>query len=75
MLNLNAWLIFELCANASADGLQDTYLSAVAKSLPKKMAQEQLGRGVEQLISHRLIEFVPVETSDSIVTSNKGDIP
>jgi hypothetical protein len=61
MLNLNAWLIFELCAKTVPDRLKEEYLSAVGTSLRADLAQDQLRRGLEQLIARGLIEFVPAE--------------
>lgn len=48
-LNLNAWLIFELCDGKTEEQLHQAYLAAVSRKLSPDEAQRQLQAGLAQL--------------------------
>jgi hypothetical protein len=70
MLNLHAWLIFEMCSGVAADVLEREYLGVVGPSLPLHLARQQLNLGLAQLASKRLVEFVPA--ADDSLTPMEG---
>jgi hypothetical protein len=48
-LNLNAWLIFELCDGKTEEQLRQAYLAAVSRKLSPDEAWSQLQAGLTQL--------------------------
>jgi hypothetical protein len=71
MLNLHAWLIFELCSGVAADVLEREYLAIVAPSLPLHLARQQLNLGLAQLANEKLVEFMPA--ADDSLTPMEGN--
>lgn len=63
LLNLNAWLIFELCDGDSLAGIERRYLEAVEDRLAQGEAREQLEAGLSHLERAGIITTVPLENS------------
>jgi hypothetical protein len=57
MLNLSAWLIFELCPGKSPDELAAAYRTAVTPALAVDEMERQLAAGLDLLTRHRLIDI------------------
>lgn len=57
MLNLNAWLILELCDGRTTDQLTKEYCNQVASQLSEVAARENLENGLQKLREQGLIEF------------------
>jgi hypothetical protein len=49
LLNLNAWLIFELCDGDNFQSIERRYLEAVEDRLPPAEARRQLDAGLSHL--------------------------
>lgn len=63
LLNLNAWLIFELCDGDSLAGIEMRYLEAVEDRLAQGEAREQLESGLSYLERAGIITSVTSEKS------------
>jgi hypothetical protein len=63
LLNLNAWLIFELCDGDSLAGIEQRYLAAVEDRLTQGEAREQLDAGLSYLERAGIVTTVPSENS------------
>lgn len=57
MLNLNAWLIFELCDGSRPDQIEQKYRSNVAAQMSEWEADRQLKIGLKSLCEQGLIEL------------------
>jgi hypothetical protein len=57
MLNLNAWLILELCDGRTTDQLTEGYRNQVAEQMSDVDARENLKDGLQKLREQGLIEF------------------
>jgi hypothetical protein len=57
MLNLNAWLIFELCDGSGPDQIEQKYRSNVAAQMSEWEADRQLTIGLKSLREQGLIEL------------------
>lgn len=57
MLNLNAWLIFQLCDGSSPDHVTQKYRKCVANQMSEPEADRQLMIGIENLHDQGLIEL------------------
>ena len=57
MLNLNAWLIFELCDGSSSDRVAQRYRDSVAAQMSDREAGRQLAIGIKNLHDQGLIEL------------------
>ena len=58
MLNLNMWLLLELCENRSRDEIELEYLDAVAPSTPRDEAVQQVDDGLAKLKNDNLIVMI-----------------
>lgn len=58
-LGLNTWLLFELCDGRSMRELERGYAELAGDKLGEGGAHRQVQRGVESLLSSRLIETAP----------------
>ncbi|MET0969290.1 MAG: PqqD family peptide modification chaperone [Tardiphaga sp.] len=56
MLNLNAWLIFELCDGCTADQLMQRYIAHVASPASEADLRTDLETGVRSLQQQGLID-------------------
>jgi hypothetical protein len=56
MLNLNAWLIFELCDGSTVDQLEHRYCQHVASQMSARDARDHLMTGLESLEALGLIQ-------------------
>lgn len=59
MLNLNAWLIFELCDGSSMNQLEQRYCQQVASQMSAADARRHLAAGLNDLQEQGLIELKP----------------
>jgi hypothetical protein len=57
MLNLNAWLIFELCDGSSPDHIAQKYRKSVAAQMSEREADRHLTIGIKNLHEQGLIEL------------------
>ena len=57
MLNLNAWLIFELCDGSSPHHVAQRYRKSVAPQMPEREADRHLTIGIKNLHEQGLIEL------------------
>lgn len=57
MLNLNAWLIFELCDGSSLQQLEQRYRQEIAARMPPAEAQRMLMMGLEKLCEQGLVQL------------------
>jgi hypothetical protein len=57
MLNLNAWLIFQLCNGNSPDHVAQRYRKSVADQMSEREADRQLMIGIKNLQDQGLIEL------------------
>jgi len=57
MLNLNAWLIFELCDGSSLDDVTQRYRKSVAAQMSEREADRHLETGIRNLHDEGLIEL------------------
>ncbi len=57
-LNVNAWLILELCDNASPAALEAAYLDTVSPLLERGEAQRQLQAGLTDLQNKGIVKLV-----------------
>jgi hypothetical protein len=57
MLNLNAWLILELCNGSTAEQIEQTYCERVAAQTLEGDARNNLRAGLRQLQEQGLIEL------------------
>ncbi|WP_245320146.1 PqqD family protein [Bradyrhizobium sp. LMTR 3] len=57
MLNLNAWLIFELCDGSSPDHVAQRYRKSVADQMSEREADRHLTIGIKNLHDQGLIEL------------------
>jgi hypothetical protein len=57
MLNLNAWLIFQLCDGSSPDHVTQRYRKSVADQMSEREADRQLEIGIRNLHDQGLIEL------------------
>jgi hypothetical protein len=55
-LNLNAWLIFELCSDRQYPELEKMYLSTVMPKMPAEVARRQLRDCLDHLLREGLVE-------------------
>lgn len=62
-LNLNAWLIFELCSNVGFPALEEQYMATMSAKLPGSSARRQLDEGLRHLLREGLVEVVRDRTS------------
>ncbi len=58
-LNLNAWLIFELCSNRRFAALEKKYIATMTPKISKTLAGRQLDEALHRLLSEGLVEVVP----------------
>jgi hypothetical protein len=56
-LDLNAWLIFELSDGRTPAELERAYLDVVGARMAPNEARRQLRSGLDNLVSHALIEY------------------
>jgi hypothetical protein len=57
MLNLNAWLIFQLCDGSTPDHVTQKYRNYVAGQMSEREADRQLTIGINNLQDQGLIEL------------------
>ena len=57
MLNLNAWLIFELCDGSGPDHVAQRYRKSVAAQMSEREADRNLTIGINNLREQGLIEL------------------
>jgi hypothetical protein len=57
MLNLNAWLIFELCDGSSSHHVAHRYRESVARQMSEREADRNLTIGINNLREQGLIEW------------------
>ena len=57
MLNLNAWLIFQLCDGSSPDHVAQRYRESVADQMSEREADRHLEIGIRNLHDQGLIEL------------------
>lgn len=58
-LGLNTWLLFELCDGRSVQDVERGYAEFAGDRLSGDDARRQVRRGLESLLSSRLIETAP----------------
>jgi hypothetical protein len=58
-LNLNAWLIFELCSGRQYSELEGMYLSTVKPKMQADVARRQLRNCLDHLLREGLVEVNP----------------
>lgn len=61
MLNLNAWLIFELCDGSSPDHVAQKYRRSVASQMSEREADRHLMIGIKNLHDQGLIELKTID--------------
>ncbi|MGO1068953.1 hypothetical protein [Lysobacter sp. CA199] len=70
-LGLNTWLLFELCDGRTIHEVERGYAELAGEKLGDGDAHRQVRRGLDSLLSSRLIETVPAQSGQAITEQGR----